>query len=1401
MTRIGLETLEQRVLLAGDLPVMDPLTSGGGTATTVAAAPTLATNAGGSGLVAVAAQVPLALQSSGRPDQSVTTQSLVNGRLALAADQTLIGSGTLSGTVVNAGVVAPGNAGSPSPGVVTLSGFEQAGTGVVALEIGGMTPGGSVADPLNGHDQMDIHGRAVLGGTLSLQCMDDFRPVAGQVFDILKWQERTGSFTAYQGLYAGNGLFMKPVYLADRLQLVATPLAGLTGLTLDPDLQMQAVLDRWLSASVNAVAVSGLQINAALDLPGLHFSGSWDLSVAPLAGGGVETRIAAHDAAASWSVGGVTGALDHLTGALTTTGSSTVVDFSAQGRLDLAGGGGLSGQFSVTRSTDTGAVLVSASGVSARLGDASRGASLSWSEGALAMAITPQGYALQASGVGVLQGAPGSSFTGALGVVANTTGQPVNLSFTPAGQSQPVTLVIDSTDQAPHFEARGARLAIDGLGELRGDFAFGTRTVAGTDTVEQDLLVGVRALSADVQLGNAQLALSNGELALMLATTTPADGTGVARSSWALAGQADVRVAVDSALTLTGEQIRLVANPSAQALGLEVPSTGATLLLDVPAQTTRLSGRFTARIDGVISLVGDLTLEVSHTTRVLSNGRTVALLEYALSGSRVGATLSGASGLDAVVAGADMALVYAREEGGTRSWLTTRGAMSSLTVGGYGIDAVGSAQWSLNRAVSADALAEGATLDWSTTRQFSLASGRRFVLDQVGDVFVLPVSGSLQVGDSRIAGQLNFTLDRSGPFWRVDAADVEIVLAAGPALVRLSQGTGQFRLNADRSRSGSLSGFLALDGVDGLTLSGAGAATFGTDGAMTLAGQALVGVRGFGSLSGQVSVARSVSADGERLVIGAGDVSAHIGGTAGAVDLRSANLALVLGTDALGQGGYALVADGRVAASGLAGVTLDAGGRVEINHLGRALDEQITLPNGARVALAFSDERPGAAVVIDQGHLVIGGLGAIDGRLRIESRTDGVGTAAQQRLAIGIDHLSAQVTLGGVGANLSDGHGAVLLQQSAGGLRYAVQIDGATALTGVQGVELSASRMTLAVNHLGVALDTAVATADGWAGLNLLGDEFRLRGQARAVVAGAFSVQGEMFVESRPAQAVTLSDGSQATVDTLLIGGRGLAAQVQAASVGMGLTQVDLAMVVATEQGGAQRRWLGSTALVGGASLSAAGFAMADVQQARFEINRALAPSADASGDTLLPLDAPVIDWSKSARGVQLSDSQALVLDEAAAQFALAANAVLQIGNASIGGEFQISLQRNSDGTRSWVLTASHAQVTLQAGSAQARIVDAAGTLVFGPDGHNSGELTGAGELGGVGALSVTGRLSARFNQDTLELAGALTLGLDGIGTLSGQFAVVKAPGMVSAPESAEVTASVPADGGSAELV
>jgi hypothetical protein len=106
--------------------------------------------------------------------------------LNLESGDSLIGSGTLSANLVNAGTVSPG----ASPGIITVDGdYTQAVDGVLEIELGGTTLGIE-------YDQLVVTGAATLQGILNVNLLPDFTPQAGDTFFIVNHlTSGTGNFS------------------------------------------------------------------------------------------------------------------------------------------------------------------------------------------------------------------------------------------------------------------------------------------------------------------------------------------------------------------------------------------------------------------------------------------------------------------------------------------------------------------------------------------------------------------------------------------------------------------------------------------------------------------------------------------------------------------------------------------------------------------------------------------------------------------------------------------------------------------------------------------------------------------------------------------------------------------------------------------------------------------------------------------------------------------------------------------------------------------------------------------------------------------------------------------------------------------------------------------------------
>ncbi|MEM1027817.1 MAG: PEP-CTERM sorting domain-containing protein [Planctomycetota bacterium] len=133
------------------------------------------------------------------------------------------GSGTLLGDILNeGGVVRPGMPDDPT-GTLTIDGRLRLQAnqtpGTLEIDIAGL------AD----HDQLDITGVAVLGGTLEVSLLNAFAPTAGQRFDILLAAGGvTGMFDQEVLPALSGGLAWDVLYEANAvaLSVVAAILAG-----------------------------------------------------------------------------------------------------------------------------------------------------------------------------------------------------------------------------------------------------------------------------------------------------------------------------------------------------------------------------------------------------------------------------------------------------------------------------------------------------------------------------------------------------------------------------------------------------------------------------------------------------------------------------------------------------------------------------------------------------------------------------------------------------------------------------------------------------------------------------------------------------------------------------------------------------------------------------------------------------------------------------------------------------------------------------------------------------------------------------------------------------------------------------------------------------------------------
>ena len=233
--------------------ILAPIGSGGGTFDTNGNNVTLASPLTGPGGVTKAGLGLLDLTGA-----SIYTGNTVVGAGSLWVDGSIAspsvtvnpgallgGHGTISGNVVNSGVVSPGN----SPGTLTIQGnYKQTSAGALLIEVAGLAP--------SRHDLLAINGSATLAGALRLQPLNGFKFAPGQEVTFLTAGGGvSGKFSTVQNLAAFDGSALtdtKVIYLPHAVELegaegsVYGDLKGISGVTTN-DLETAKLLDSALN--------------------------------------------------------------------------------------------------------------------------------------------------------------------------------------------------------------------------------------------------------------------------------------------------------------------------------------------------------------------------------------------------------------------------------------------------------------------------------------------------------------------------------------------------------------------------------------------------------------------------------------------------------------------------------------------------------------------------------------------------------------------------------------------------------------------------------------------------------------------------------------------------------------------------------------------------------------------------------------------------------------------------------------------------------------------------------------------------------------------------------------------------------------------------------------------------
>ena len=134
------------------------------------------------------------------------------------AGSILIGSGQLSGNLVDAGLVEP-------TGQITVTGtYTQTAAGTLDFVLSGLQAGTSFG-------QLAVNGSATLGGDLSASLANGFTPASGNSFAVLSFGSSNDYFTSYSGLNMPGNQELDPSLTSTSLTLTTNNVVNISATT------------------------------------------------------------------------------------------------------------------------------------------------------------------------------------------------------------------------------------------------------------------------------------------------------------------------------------------------------------------------------------------------------------------------------------------------------------------------------------------------------------------------------------------------------------------------------------------------------------------------------------------------------------------------------------------------------------------------------------------------------------------------------------------------------------------------------------------------------------------------------------------------------------------------------------------------------------------------------------------------------------------------------------------------------------------------------------------------------------------------------------------------------------------------------------------------------------------
>ena len=548
-------------------------------------------------------------------------------------------------------------------------------------------------------------------------------------------------------------------------------------------------------------------------------------------------------------------------------------------------------------------------------------------------------------------------------------------------------------------------------------------------------------------------------------------------------------------------------------------------------------------------------------------------------------------------------------------------------------------------------------------------------------------------------------------------------------------------------------------------------------------GNVTLDIAGNLALAGAISAEQTVTtANGDttiQLLLGATDVTAFMGTGYDTPDevgvkVSDGTLGLIMErvTGVNPSSTYALEASGTAALVGIDGVTLTGSASVGINKTGADVNQTVTTPEGDVSITLGADEGSLAPVLSGTLDMGVDGVVALSGDFGIEKTADA--------LRIGAVNVDAFLGANDAGVSVSTASlGMVVYTDTQD---YALRASGTAGLVGIDGLTLEGTA-DLEINRTGRAINETIATPGGNVLINYAADEgniLRTSGSLDLTVDGFASLSGDF--------------GIQQTADTLQVGATNVTAFMGSYNQGLQVNNADLGLVVYTSNTDTTYAMTatGSAALVGVDDLTLNGTATLELNRTGTAVNEAIttpggtvaiAYTADegmvsrATGE--LEFDVAGFASLSGEFGIEQNNDTLRVAATNVSAFVGANNTGVQVNDANLG-----LVIYNEPTTSTYALAASGTTslvgldgVTLT-GSAEL-LVNRTGVVV------NETLTTPGGEVQ-LNYSDTEGNLT--------QLMGSLTLDIDGVASLTGDFGITHNAGVLKVGAT-DVNAFVGADG------